>query len=138
MKIAAETRADAVLEVKVEKVKAQVRGGVASWDNATEVVASKGTRALSKLTVTGGRGWVYAATVDMKLWSHDGKLLWKQRRGFAALGFQEGMGSRYRERPLTEIYADEETMQQWLVATLGELAPPVGATVPHEISPDSK
>jgi hypothetical protein len=138
MKIAAETRSDAVLEVKVEKVKARVRGGVASWDDVTEVVASKGTRALSKLTVTGGRGWVYAASVDMNLWSDDGKLLWKPRRGFAALGFQEGMGSRYRERPLTEVYADGEAMQKWLVATLGELAPPVGATVPQEVPPDIK
>jgi hypothetical protein len=132
MKIAAETRADAVLEVKVEKVKAEVRGGVASWDNMTEVVAGKGTRALSKLTVTGGRGWVYAATADMNLWSRNGKLLWKQRRGFAALGSQVGMGSSYRARPLTEIYADEEAMQKWLAATLGGLAPPMA---PLHVSP---
>jgi hypothetical protein len=138
MKVAAETRTDAVLEVKVEKVKAEVRSGVASWDNATEVVAGKGTRALSKLTITGGRGWVYAATVDMNLWSRRGKLLWKQRRGFAALGFQQGMGSRYRERPLTEVYADEEAMHKWLVATLGGLAPPVGVTRPQQVPPDIK
>lgn len=132
MKIAAETRADAVLEVKVEKVKARVRGSVASWDDVTEVVAGKRTRALSKLTLIGGKGWVYAATVDMDLWNRSGKLLWKNRRGLAALGFQVGMGSNYRERPLTEFYADEEALEKWLVATLGELAPPV---MPPQASP---
>jgi len=133
MKIAAETRADAVLEVKVEKVKAEVHGSVASWDNVTEVVAGKGTRALSKLTLIGGKGWVYAATVDMDLWNRGGKLLWKQRRGLAALGFQVGMGSKYRERPLTEVYADGEAMEKWLVATLGALVPPV---MPPQVSPE--
>jgi hypothetical protein len=138
MKIAAETRADAVLEIKVEKVKANVHGSVASWDDMVEVVGGKGTRALSKLTLTGGKGWVYAATVDMNLWSRSGKLLWKKRRGFATLGFQVGMGSKYRERPLTEVYADGEAMEKWLVATLGGLVPPINVTVPQQVSPELK
>jgi hypothetical protein len=105
--IAQETRVDAVLEINVEKVKAPVRNSVASWDDMTEAIAANRTRALAKLTVTGGKGWVYAATVNMNLWDRQGKLLWKKRRGFAALGFQIGMGSKYRARPLTEVYADE-------------------------------
>lgn len=129
-KIAQETRVDAILEVKVEKVKARVRSSVASWDDMAETVGSSKTRALSKLTITGGRGWVYAATVDMNLWSREGKLLWKKRRGFAALGEQIGMGSKYRERPLTEVYQNPEAMQNWLSTTLGELVPSSGTITP--------
>jgi hypothetical protein len=135
-RIAQETRVDAVLAIKVVKVKAHVRGSVASWDDMTEAVASNRTRALSKLTIEGGRGWVYAATVDMNLWSRSGKLLWKKRRGFAALGFQMGMGSTYRARPLTEVYENREALETWLATTLGELAPRATYTAPGQVSPE--
>jgi hypothetical protein len=135
-RIAQETRVDAVLAIKVVKVKANVRASVATWDGMTEAVANNKTRALSKLTIEGGRGWVYAATVDMNLWSRSGKLLWKKRRGFAALGFQMGMGSKYRARPLTEVYEDPGAMEIWLATTLGGLAPRATLTAPGQVSPE--
>ena len=126
--IAEETRSDAVLEVSVIKVKAKVRASIASWDDMTEPVASRKSRALSPLAGLGGNGWVYAATADMNLWSQNGKLLWKKRRGFAVLGVQSGMGSKYRERPLTEVYVDSGAMERWLEGTLSQLAPPLKGT----------
>lgn len=131
--VAEEAHVDAVLEVKVEKVKARVKQQTASWDDMTETVATKKTRALAALSgvgAFGGKGWVYAATVDMKLWNGSGKLLWQKRRGFAALGFQTGVGASYRERPLTEVYQNSEAMKNWLATTLGVLARPVKVAQP--------
>ncbi|MGA2988174.1 MAG: hypothetical protein ABSG32_30720 [Terriglobia bacterium] len=122
------THSDAVLEVKVIKVKATVHGSVASWDDMTEPVASRTSRVFSPFGGLGGKGWVYAATAEMYLWSPAGKLLWKKRRGFAALGMKSGMGANYRERPLTEVYQNSDAMQRWLQTTLGQLAPPVNVT----------
>ncbi len=132
-KVAEAAHVDAVLEINVEKVKATVKQQMASWDDMTETVAAKKTRALAALTgvnAFGGKGWVYAATVDMKLWNGSGKLLWQKRRGFAALGFQTGVGKSYRERPLTEVYQNREAMNSWLATTLGALARPVKMTQP--------
>jgi hypothetical protein len=124
--IAEETRSDAVLEVRVIKVKASVHASVASWDDMTEPVASRKSRVFSStLGGLGGKGWVYAATADMNLWSQTGKLLWKKRRGFAVLAVQSGMGSKYHERPLTEVYGDRGAMERWLEGTFGQWAPPV-------------
>jgi hypothetical protein len=83
------------------------------------------------------KGWVYAATADMSLWSQSGKLLWKKRRGFAVLAVQSGMGGKYRERPLKEVYDDNAAMQHWLLGTLSQLAPPVHGVAPAspEVSP---
>ena len=127
-KIAEETRSDAVLEVSVIKVKAKVRASIASWDDMTEPVASRKTRTLSPFSMLGGNGWVYAATADMSLWGQSGKLLWKKRRGFAVLATQSGIGAKYRERPLTEVYQDNDAMQRWLGETLGQLTPPIKAS----------
>jgi hypothetical protein len=81
---------------------------------------------------------VYAATADMNLWSHTCKLLWKKGRGFAVLGVQSGMGSKYRERPLMEVYQGSDAMQRWLEGTLDQLAPPVKVTPvgPPQVSPE--
>ena len=136
-KIAEETRSDAVLEVRIIKVRANVRGSVASWDDMSERVASGSSRIISAFDVRGGKGWVYAATADMSLWNRSGKLLWKKRRGFAVLGVQSGIGSNYHERPLTEVYRDTHTMEKWLQETLGDLAPPVMAA-PAGVSPETK
>jgi len=138
MTIAKEARSDAVLEVRIIKVKANVRASIASWDDMTERVASRKSRVFSPLGGLGGKGWVYAASADMNLWSQTGKLLWKKRRGFAVLGVQSGMGSKYRGRPLTEVYEDSGAMQRWLEGTLGQLAPPVKGTPAEapQISPE--
>jgi hypothetical protein len=119
--VANETRSDAVLEVRILKVKAKVRGSVANWDDMTESVVPRQGRGFAPLGFIGSKGWVYAATADMTLWSQSGKLLWQKRRGFAVLGVQAGMGSQYRERPLTEVYQNGDAMRHWLDATLGPL-----------------
>jgi hypothetical protein len=136
MKIAEETESDAVMDVRVIKVKATIRGSVAAWDDMTEPVASRKAHALMPFA-GGGNGWVYAATVDMNLWNRTGKLLWKKRRGFAVLGVQSALGGKFRERPLTEVYQDSGAVEKWLEETLGELAPPVNVKpAPPQISPD--
>jgi hypothetical protein len=138
MAIAKETRSDAVLVIHILKVKATVRRGIAEWDDMTEPVASRKARTFSPLDGLGSKSWVYAATADMSLWNPEGKLLWKKRRGFAVLGVQTGMGSKYRERPLTEVYEDSAAMQHWLAETLRLLAPPLHGPAPGapQISPE--
>jgi hypothetical protein len=123
-KITEATHTDAVLEVTLLRVKADVRGSVASWDDMTEPVASGKARTLSPFAGLQSRGWVDAATADMSLWDKTGKLLWRKRRGFAVLAVQAGVTSRYRPRPLTEVYAKDDAMQRWLADTLGQLATP--------------
>lgn len=121
--IAQQTRSDAVLEVRIVKVKASVHSGIATWDDMTEPVASRKARTLTSWEGL-GKGWVYAASADMNLWSKTGALLWKKRRGFAALGVQSGIELKYRGRPLTEVYDDSAAIERWLEETLGEIAPP--------------
>ena len=135
--IAQQTRSDAVLEVRIVKVKASVRSGIASWDEMTEPVMSRKARTLTSWERL-GNGWVYAATADMNLWSQTGTLLWKKRRGFAALGVQSGIELKYRERPLSEVYDDSGAMQRWLEETLGQIAPPIRrpAVETPQISPE--
>ena len=125
--IAKTTRTDAVLEIQIIKVKANVKSGVATWDDRTESVASRKARSLTPWEGL-GKGWVYATTVDMELWGKGGKLLWKKRRGFAVMALQSGFGAKYRERPLSEVYGDSEAMQRWLIDTFRQLAPPVRGT----------
>lgn len=134
--IATETRSDAVLEVRIIKVKASVHAGTASWDDMTEPVASRMSHALTPWEGLGNKGWVYAASADMTLWGQDGRLLWKRRRGFAVLAVQSGMGGKYHERPLTQVYEDSAAMQRWLGNTLGDLAPPIKGTGAPQISPE--
>ena len=134
--IADESHSDAVLEIKIVKVKANVHSGIASWDDMSESVASRTARTITPWEGL-GKGWVYAATADMSLWSKDGKLLWKKRRGFATLAVQAGFGGKYRERPLKEIYGESDLMQRWLVDTLSALAPPVSGSVAEKpLSPE--
>ena len=53
--IAQQTRSDAVLEVRIVKVKASVRSGIASWDEMTEPVMSRKARDLDLMGETGQR-----------------------------------------------------------------------------------
>jgi hypothetical protein len=56
MTIAKETRLDAVLEVRVTKVKANVHASAAFWDDMTEAVATRKSRAFSLFGGLGGKG----------------------------------------------------------------------------------
>lgn len=120
-KLASETRVDAVLEVSVEEVVAKINRMVAVWDGAEEVIGSKGPRAIAKLAIVPGKGHVSASTVVLKLWDARGNLLWNNRRGFAALGVQEGLGGKLRYRPLSEYLQDSAKVEKWLTSTFGTL-----------------
>jgi hypothetical protein len=121
--LAAEARVDAVLEVNIEKVQAEFAQSIAAWDGVTEVVGSKLARVSTAVTGLPVRGEVPATTVVMRLWSPYGKLLWSNRRGFAALYIWVG-GGKFKERPLSEVYQNTAGMQSWLALALGNMAPP--------------
>lgn len=121
--VARQAHTDAVLEMEIDKVKAEVRGGVAAWDGVHEPVESRFGRGLSPFPSL-SKGWVYAASVDFKLWSSSGKLLWKNRRGFGVMATESSLSGKYHERPLKELYDNAPFMQQWLEETLGQLVPP--------------
>lgn len=129
-RLAAEANADAVLEVTIEKVQAKFDQGIASWDGVSEVLGSKLARMAAKASMLPPRGEVPAATVVMRLWSAQGKLLWSNRRGFAALYVWSG-GGKFKERPLSEVYQNTAGLQAWLAKALGDLAPP--KTLPSDL-----
>jgi len=124
VKLVSETRVHAVLEVNVEQVQARFIAQVAVWDGVEQAMATKAVRTLALLAHLPEDGQVPAATVEMKLWGPQGKLLWSNRRGFAVLAVQTGLGNKFRDRLLIEVYQDQASVEKWLVMTLGTLAPP--------------
>jgi hypothetical protein len=125
-KLASETRVDAVLEASVEQVMAKVSRRVASWDGNEEVIGGKGSRTVARVAIVPRKGEVSASTVVLKLWDAQGKLLWSNRRGFAALEVLEGGKLRYRSLP--EYLEDSASVERWLRAVFGSL--------PAEVAPD--
>jgi hypothetical protein len=109
------------LEVTVEQVQAKFWKQIAVWDGIMEPVAGKATRLAGQLMPISINGKVPAATVEMKLWDSNGKLLWSNRRGFAVLYVCTGVGNNFRERPLSEVYQNEAGVSDWLAAALGTL-----------------
>jgi len=118
-----EARVDAVLEVNVERIQAKFTSQIAVWDGVTEPVANKATLMAGNLAPFSINGEVPAATVEMKLLDAQGKLLWANRRGFAVLYLRTGVGNKFRERPLSEVYQNEAGVNEWLTAALGTIAP---------------
>lgn len=121
--LAAQTRSDAVLEVEVVQVEAQVRRLVAAWDGVEQPVAGTATRTLAKFSVMPHRGKVSAATVELKLFDAKGKLLWRNRRGLAVLQVLAGVGNHLRDRPLPEFLNDTPAVQTWLSETFKSVGP---------------
>ncbi len=113
-KVAAETRVDGVLQAQVERVKVNFRSQVAIWDGVKEPVAGKMSRTLSFLAAIPQDGYIPAATVVVKLWDPEGRLLWSHRRGFALLALQVGVGDKFRDRPIPEALQDSKRVQGWL------------------------
>ena len=121
--IARETKVNAVLEIVVEKVAADVRHSVAVWDGVEEPIgAPKGLLASAKSVVAPQKDAVPAATVIFKLWDSRGKLMWSNRQGFALLALREG--KELRERPLTEVFQNTENVQRWLEMVFRSILPP--------------
>ncbi len=120
--IARETKVNAVLEISVEQVAADVKHSVADWDGVEEPIsAPKGLLASAKSVVTPQKETVPATTVVFKLWDSRGKLMWSNRRGFALLALREGKG--LRERSLTEVFENADNVQRWLEMVFRSILP---------------
>jgi hypothetical protein len=78
-------------------------------------------------------GYVPASTWDAKLWDPEGRLLWRNRRGFAVLAHQVGIGNKFRARPLTEALQNEARVRDWFAATFASWV----ATQPGSSSPSA-
>jgi len=121
--LAADARLDAVLQADVELVQVNFRSQMAVWDGVRQPVSSKLSRAVAVLSPLPVQGHVPAATVILKLWDSQGKLLWSNRRGFAVLALQVGVSSKFRDRPIAEVLKDKVSVEKWLSATFGSLLP---------------
>jgi hypothetical protein len=120
--IARETKVNAVLEISVEQVAADVKRSIADWDGVEEPIsAPKGLLASAKSVVTPQKDTVPAATVVFKLWDSRGKLMWSNRRGFALLALREGKG--FRERSLAEVFENADNVQRWLEVVFRSILP---------------
>lgn len=122
-KIADLTRVDAVLEADVEQVQVEFRSQVAAWDGAQQLVSSKTSRALTLMAAVPIDGHVPAATAVFKLWDPQGRLLWTHRRGFCVLALQQGIGMKFRDRPISEAVQDRERTEKWLHEVFGSWLP---------------
>ena len=122
-KLASETRVDAVLQADVELVQVNFKSYVATWDGVHESVAGKGIRALGVFTPGINDGHVPAATVVLRLWDPNGKLLWRYRRGFAVLARMSGVGHKFRGRPISEALENTAGVQEWLEALFAAFLP---------------
>jgi hypothetical protein len=60
--------------------------------------------------------------VELKLFDAKGKLLWRNRRGFAVLQVLAG-GNRLRDRPISEFLGDTQAVQAWLGETFKSVGP---------------
>jgi hypothetical protein len=121
--MASESRSDAVLEVNVSQVEAPVNRMVASWDGVEESVSGPTVRTLAKFSLFSHKGEVPAATVELKLWDANGKLLWRNQRGLAVLEVVEGKSNHLRERPLPEFLMNSQAVQSWLAAAFESIHP---------------
>ena len=119
--LTSKARVDAVLDITVEQVEAPFKSKKAEWDEVSEMVATKGALAMTVLSSIGNAGTVPAATVAMNLYDQQGRILWNRRRGFAVLALETGIGSRFRERPLTEVLQNQASVQAWLGRTFARL-----------------
>lgn len=125
--IASEARVDAVLDVHVEYAQAHVRRLIAFWDDTEEPISGPGMRTLAKLSFFPDKGSVSASTVEIEMRDAHGKLLWRNRRGFALLVRLEGATNKLRDRPLPEFLADSASVQNWMGAMFEGLS---GSTNP--------
>jgi hypothetical protein len=120
--IAREAKVNAVLEIAVEQVEADVKRSVAVWDGVEEPIsAPKGWLASAQSVVTPQKETLPAATVVFKLWDTQGKLMWSNRRGFALLALREG--KELRERSLADVLQNTDNVQRWLELAFGSILP---------------
>ena len=123
--LAAQAHADAVLELHVEEVQADYQQYTAAWDGIEQSIGTGTAKVLSRISAVPARGQVPAATVVLKLRDARGRMLWSNRRGFAALERQDRALTRFRTRTLSEALEDTPWVQKWFTLVFGSLLPRV-------------
>ena len=124
-KQAAEAHADAILEVHVEEVQADYMQYTAAWDGVEQSIGTGTAKVLSRISAIPAIGQVPAATVVLKLRDARGRMLWSNRRGFAALERQDRALTKFRTRTLSEVLEDTPWVQKWFATVFGSLLPRV-------------
>lgn len=117
------TRADAVLEADIELLQVNFRSQVAIWDGQSQLVSTKASRTLTLFAGIPIDGHVPAATAVFRLWDAQGRLLWTHRRGFCVLALQQGIGGKFRDRPISVAVQDKERVEKWLNQVFGSWLP---------------
>ena len=120
-RLASQTRVNAVLEIKIEKVLASFHDQVATWDGAAQPVSGKWTRAFSLATKRSLAGEVPAATVVLKLRDPEGKLLWSSRHGLVVLAALSNSAGDFYDKSLDDVFTDPHKMDRWLAITFSSL-----------------
>lgn len=120
--LADEARVDAVLEASVVSTEAKLDRLVARWDGTEEAIGGKGSQTVAKLSLVAPRGVVPATTVVLKLWDSQGKLLWRDRAGFAVMAAREGIGGKLRERGMAEVLENRADVDKWLKKVFAPLS----------------
>ncbi len=115
-KVADAARADAVLETRVEYSVLPVRSHTAEWDGQREKFGSTSGRITMAMTLRKVEGRVPVATIVLRLFDRQGKLLWNYRRGFGVLALQVSSKNEFRDRPLAERARDVAFMEAWLAS----------------------
>lgn len=119
--IAQQTKVNAVLEIDVEQVEANIKHSLAVWDGVEEPVSASTGLLVSAKPVIGQKDKIPAATVVFRLWDSRGKPVWTNRRGFALLALREG--KELRERPLTQVFQNTDNVQAWLEMVFRSILP---------------
>lgn len=122
-RIADAAHVDAVLETDIELVQVNFHSQVAVWDGSQQLVSSKVSRTVTMLASIPIDGHVPASTALFKLWDAQGRLLWIQRRGFCVLALEQGIGLKFRERPIAEAVQDSASVEKWLNRVFGSWLP---------------
>jgi hypothetical protein len=113
--LARRARVNAVLEIKIEQVKAPVSHQVAVWDGMEDPLSGKAMRTVSKIDLIPlKQEKVPATTVVLKLWSPEQRLLWSNRRGLAALERYQGLREKLVSWPLENSLYDSQNTDRWL------------------------
>lgn len=122
--LARSARVAGVLEISLEKVQADVSGGVARWDGTAAGLSGRLKRTLGTLAVVHGRSKVPAVTAVMKLYDANGSLLWSNRRGLALLEHSEGFHSKLAPWPLANSLMDSGALDAWMRSYFASFLPP--------------
>ncbi|HEY2775789.1 MAG TPA: hypothetical protein VGK20_17235 [Candidatus Binatia bacterium] len=124
--VAERYHADAVLYSAVYPVKAAFRNGVASWLGTSQRIETGGSLALRMLGGVTVSGTVGATAIGVVIGDTTGKDLYSKAAGLESLA-SYGAGG-FKEKPLSELFLDEQRNTAAIDHALLELAPEPEAT----------